>query len=63
MYVARRKRVIRLQDREVDLGDFFLTDFVCPNCFAAEQIMWEGWDRLTEFHKEDPKVLAELVVG
>ena len=27
MYVARRKRIIRLQDREVDLGDFYLTGF------------------------------------
>jgi len=30
MYVAHRKRIIRLGESEVDLGDFFLTDFVCP---------------------------------
>ena len=61
MYIARRKRVIKLPDREIDLGDFYLTDFVQPSSYAAEQVMWEGWDRLTEFHKEDPEAFAELV--
>ena len=41
MYVARRKRIVKLPDREIDLGDFYLTDFICPKSYGAECVVWE----------------------
>jgi len=61
MYVVRRKRVVRLGGSEVDLGDFFLTDFVCPKSYGAECIVWEAWDKLMEFYKQDPDTFVALM--
>jgi len=61
MYVARRKRVVRLGGSEVDLGDFFLTDFVMPKSYGAECVVWEGWDRLSELYKRDPDTFVSLM--
>jgi len=61
MYVARRKRIVKLPDREIDLGDFFLTDFVCPKCYGAECVVWEGWDRLSELYRRDPDTFVKLM--
>ena len=61
MYVARRKRIIKLGGSEVDLGDFFLTDFVCPKSYGAECVVWEGWRRLSELYERDPETFVKLV--
>jgi len=61
MYIARRKRIVKLHDSEIDFGDFYLTDFMCPKCYGAECVMWEGWDRLSELYKRDPETYVSLM--
>ena len=61
MYVVRRKRVIKLSDREIDLGDHYLTDFVRYNCCATDQIMWEAWRKLSSIYSQNPNIFVSLM--
>jgi len=61
MNVARRKRVVKLGGSEVDLGDFFLTDFVCPKSYGAECVVWEAWRKLSSKYSQDPQYFVKLM--
>jgi len=61
MYIAKRKRIVRLPDREIDFGDFYLTDFIQPDSYASEQIALEGWDRLIDFYRKSPTDFVTLI--
>jgi len=54
MYVTRRKRVVKLPNREIDFGEWKLTDFIMPDCFASQAVFAYAWGRLSQFYAENP---------
>ncbi|RLG75144.1 MAG: hypothetical protein DRO12_05890 [Thermoprotei archaeon] len=60
MYVAKRKRVVKL-GREIDLGDFYLTDFVQPYSYGPEEAVKQAWENLMGYYKADPEGFVRLM--
>jgi len=44
-FVTKRKRVIRIADKEVDLGVYWLRDWLQPRCFAVEDLIGKVLDK------------------
>jgi len=60
MYVTKRKRVVRLPNREIDFGAWKLTDFIMPDCFASRAVFAEAWGRLSQFFAENPDYARKI---
>jgi len=60
-YVAKRKRVVKLGDRELDFGDFQITDFVTPNSLASANVTALAWVRLANMHFSNPSTFSSLM--
>ena len=60
MYIAKHKRVVKLPHREIDLGDWYLTDFIQPNSYGAESVTWEAWKRLINLYNNDIQQFIKL---
>jgi hypothetical protein len=56
-FVAKRKRVISVAGKELDLGTYYLRDWLQPNCYAvANQLVgkvMEKWSSLTPEQQQD----------
>jgi hypothetical protein len=56
-FVTRRKRVIVVNSKELDLGTYYLKDWLQPNCYAvANQLIgkvMEKWSSLTPEQQQD----------
>ncbi|RLE36890.1 hypothetical protein DRJ17_07700 [Candidatus Woesearchaeota archaeon] len=59
-YVAKRKRVVHLNNREIDFGDFYLSDFIIPNSLASHEIFAYAWGRLSKFFAENPDYARKI---
>lgn len=59
--VARRKRVVRVGNREVSLGDFYLTDFVTPGSVASSDVANTAWQRVSMLYQRDPQGFVSLL--
>jgi len=60
MYVTKRKRVVRLPNKEIDFGAWKLTDFIMPDSYASQSIFAEAWGRLSQFFAENPDYASKL---
>jgi len=59
-YIAKRKRVVKLSDREIDFGDFYLTDFITPNSLASKDVTDRAWQRLMDYYRSNPQDFIRL---
>jgi len=60
MYVTKRKRVVKLPDREINFGDWKLTDFIVPECLATHEVFAKAWGRLSDFYRMYPNYAITL---
>jgi len=60
MYITKRKRVIKLKDREIDFGEWKLTDFIMPDSYASQAVFAEAWGRLSQFFSENPDYARKI---
>jgi len=60
MYYTKRKRVVKLPDREIDFGVWKLTDFIMPDSYASQAVFAEAWGRLSRFFAENPSYASKL---
>ena len=58
--VTRRKRVLHVNGREVNLGTMYLDDFICPKCLAAFEVEGKAWERVIQFYRDDYKAFSQL---
>jgi len=53
MFVTKRKRVVKLPDKEIDFGEWDLSDFIMPDSLASKEVFAEAWGRLSQFYAEN----------
>lgn len=63
MYVAKRKRVVRLPNREIDFGDFWIQDFIQPASYASDRAISEAWSTLMGLYRKDPTLFIRLLTA
>jgi len=60
-YVAKRKRVVKLTNGELDFGDFYLTDFITPNSLSSTEVVNKAWYKLVDLYKKDASTYLSLL--
>ena len=60
MYYTKRKRVIKLPNREVDFGTWDLRDFIAPRCYATVAVFAHAWGRYSELYAKNPDYMCKV---
>ena len=60
MYLTCRKRVVKLKDREIDFGCWYLNSFIQLDSHAVYEVIAKAWTRLMELWRSDSESFTAL---